>query len=306
MSGAALVGGYAADLAFGDPRRLHPVAGFGQVAMAAERAAYAPSRGRGAVFTGVLVVGAAVAAELGARLAARARLGRSAALAVVTWAALGGRSLVAEARGVADRLDAGDLQGARAALPSLCGRDPAALDATGLSRATVESVAENTADAVVGALLWGAIGGPGGVAAYRAANTLDAMIGHRNDRYESFGWAAAKLDDALNWPAARAAAAVTALCSPLVGGSPRDTLRTVRSYGADHPSPNAGRIEAAFAGALGVRLGGPLAYEGRVEVRPTLGVGRAPDIEDVRRACRLSLAVGALAALLAALARRLG
>ena len=306
MSGAALVGGYAADLAFGDPRRLHPVAGFGQVAMAAERAAYAPSRGRGAVFTGVLVVGAAVAAELGARLAARARLGRSAALAVVTWAALGGRSLVAEARGVADRLDAGDLQGARAALPSLCGRDPAALDATGLSRATVESVAENTADAVVGALLWGAIGGPGGVAAYRAANTLDAMIGHRNDRYESFGWAAAKLDDALNWPAARAAAAVTALCSPLVGGSPRDTLRTVRSYGADHPSPNAGRIEAAFAGALGVRLGGPLAYEGRVEVRPTLGVDRAPDIEDVRRACRLSLAVGALAALLAALARRLG
>ena len=306
MSGAALVGGYVADLAFGDPRRLHPVAGFGQVAMAAERAAYAPSRGRGAVFTGVLVVGAAVAAELGARLAARARLGRPAALAVVTWAALGGRSLVAEARGVADRLDAGDLQGARTALPSLCGRDPVDLDATGLSRATVESVAENTADAVVGALLWGAIGGPGGVAAYRAANTLDAMIGHRNDRYESFGWAAAKLDDALNWPAARAAAAVTALCSPLVGGSPRDTLRTVRSYGADHPSPNAGRIEAAFAGALGVRLGGPLAYEGRVEVRPTLGVGRAPDIEDVRRACRLSLAVGALAALLAALARRLG
>jgi adenosylcobinamide-phosphate synthase len=306
MSGAALVGGYAADLAFGDPRHLHPVAGFGQVAMAAERAAYAPSRARGAVFTGVLVLGSVVAAELGARLAARARLGRSAALAVVTWAALGGRSLVAEARGVADRLDAGDLQGARTALPSLCGRDPADLDATGLSRATVESVAENTADAVVGALLWGAIGGPGGVAAYRAANTLDAMIGHRNDRYESFGWAAAKLDDALNWPAARAAAAVTALCSPLVGGSPRDTLRTVRSYGADHPSPNAGRIEAAFAGALGVRLGGPLAYEGRVEVRPTLGVGRAPDIEDVRRACRLSLAVGALAALLAALARRLG
>jgi adenosylcobinamide-phosphate synthase len=305
MSGAALMAGYAADLAFGDPRRLHPVAGFGRVAMAAERAAYAPTRARGSAFAGVLVVGAALVAELGARLAARARVGRGAALVAVTWAALGGRSLAAEARGLAARLDAGDLDRARAALPSLCGRDPAGLDAGGLSRAAVESVAENTADAVVGALFWGAVAGPGGVAAYRAANTLDAMIGHRNERYESFGWAAAKLDDALGWPAARATAALAALCAPLVGGSPGDTWATVRACGAAHPSPNAGQVEAAFAGALGVRLGGPLAYDGRVEVRPTLGTGRAPGTDDVRRACRLSLAVGALAAGLAALARRL-
>ena len=299
------MGGYAADLAFGDPRRLHPVAGFGRVALAAERAAYAPSRARGAAFAGVLVAGAAVAVEVGARLAGRTRVGRGAALAGVTWAALGGRSLVFEARSLAAHVDAGDLDTARMALPSLCGRDAAALDAAGLSRATVESVAENTADAVIGALFWAAIAGPGGVAGYRAANTLDAMIGHRSERYESFGWAAARLDDVLNWPVARAAAILTALCSPLVGGSPRDTWRAIPTYGAAHPSPNAGRIEAAFAGALGVRLGGPLAYDGRVEVRPALGAGRAPDTDDVRRAARLSLAVGALAAALAAVARRL-
>jgi adenosylcobinamide-phosphate synthase len=305
VSGAALLTGYAADLAFGDPQRLHPVAGFGQAALAAERAAYAPSRRRGVAFAGALVVGVGVGAELVARLAGRARVGRSAVLAGATWAALGGRSLVSEARGLAARLDAGDLAGARRALPSLCGRDPASLDPAGLSRATVESVAENTADAVVGALFWGAVAGPGGIAAYRAANTLDAMIGHRSERYESFGWAAARLDDALSWPAARAAALLTALCSPLVGGSPRATWRTVRAHGGDHPSPNAGRIEAAFAGALDVRLGGPLAYDGRGEVRPELGTGRPPDTEDVRRASRLSLAVGALAAIVAAVARRL-
>jgi adenosylcobinamide-phosphate synthase len=300
VSGLALASGFAADLLVGDPRRGHPVAGFGRLALALERATHAPSRTRGAAFAAALVGGAALAAELAARAADRlaGRRGRLAVLALVTWAALGGRSLARAGFAIAACLEARDLDGARAALPSLCGRDAAALDAAGVCRAAVESVAENTSDAVVGALLWGAVGGPAGVAAYRAANTLDAMVGHRSERYADFGWAAARLDDLMGWPAARAGAALTVLCAPLAGGSPRAAWRVLRRDGGAHPSPNAGRMEAAFAGALGVRLGGPLAYDGRVEERPLLGAeGDAPAAADLRRAARLSLAVGAAAAL---------
>jgi adenosylcobinamide-phosphate synthase len=291
MSAAALAGGWIADAVLGDPRRGHPVAGFGHTARALERLAYAPSRGRGAIFAGVLVAGAALAGELLARVA-----GRRVALVVATWAALGGRSLAREARGVAAHVERADVDTARAVLPSLCGRDPAGLDEAQLCRAAVESVAENTADAVVGALVWGALAGPAGVAAYRAANTLDAMVGHRSARYAEFGWAAARLDDALGWPGARATAALAVLCAPVAGGHPRDAWRTLRRDGARHPSPNAGRPEAAFAGALGVRLGGPLTYAGAAEQRPYLGDGPAPGPGDVERAVRLSLTVGAGAA----------
>jgi len=305
MSGVALAAGYAADAAFGDPRRFHPVAGFGRLAAALERVDYAPSRIRGTFHAAALVLAAALAAEGMARAAGRTRLGRGAVLAIVTWAALGGRSLAREAGRLAARLEADDLDGARAALPSLCGRDPERLDAAGLSRATVESVAENTADAVVGALFWAAVAGPAGVVGYRAANTLDAMVGHRSERYASFGWAAARLDDLAGWPAARSTVLLTAALAPLVGGSPREALATARRDGGAHPSPNAGRVEAAFAGALGLRVGGPLAYGGRVEDRPALGAGRAPVPADIARAVRLSLAVGVAAAALAAGARAL-
>jgi adenosylcobinamide-phosphate synthase len=301
MSGVALACGYAADVALGDPRRWHPVAGFGQLALAAEGAGYAPSRLRGAGFALALVAGAALCAEAAARVADRTRLGRAPAVAAITWAALGGRSLAAQARQLAAQLDRGDVRGARARLPSLCGRDAAELEAPELCRAAVESVAENTSDAVVGALLWGAVAGPAGVAGYRAANTLDAMVGHHSARYEAFGWAAARLDDILNLPAARLSAGLTALCAPVVGGSPTTVWRVVRRDGGAHPSPNAGRVEAAFAGALGVQLGGPLAYGGHTTVRPPLGNGEAPTTQDVHRAARLSLAVGAAAATTCAL-----
>jgi adenosylcobinamide-phosphate synthase len=296
MSGLALLGGYGADLAFGDPARHHPVAGFGRLAAALERAVYAPSRTRGALFAGALIAGAAVAGHA---------LGRRHPMmfAALAWTALGGRSLVREARHVARLLDAGDLPGARAALPALAGRDPHDLEAGEVCRAVVESVAENTGDAVVGALLWGAVAGPAGVAAYRAANTLDAMIGHRSARYERFGWAAARLDDALSWPVARAAAVLAVVCAPVAGGSPRSAWTVLSRDGGAHPSPNAGRLEAAFAGALGVTLGGPLRYTGRLEQRPRLGVGPAPSTATVARAARLSLAVGAGAAVLSALLR---
>lgn len=305
MSGLALAGGWVADLVLGDPARRHPVAGFGQLAARVEQAVYAPSRARGTAYAAGLVGGAGLAGASLARLGERlgGRCGRALVLAAVTWAALGGRSLTRVAARLADDVQRGDLDAARTALPSLCGRDPQTLDADGLARAALESVAENTSDAVVGALLWGAVAGPAGVAAYRAANTLDAMVGHRNDRYEDFGWAAARLDDVLGWPSARLAAGLAALCAPLVGGATDTTLEVVLRDGGRHPSPNAGRVEAAFAGALGVCLGGPLAYGGHAEIRPALGDGRAPAAADVHRATRLSLAVGATAALTCAALR---
>jgi adenosylcobinamide-phosphate synthase len=192
---------------------------------------------------------------------------------------------------MADLLDAGDLEGARALLPSLCGRDPAALDAAGLARAACESVAENTSDAQVAPLFWAAVAGMPGVLGYRAVNTLDAMIGNRSQRYARFGWAAARLDDVANYVPARLTGALVLACAPLAGGSPVRAARAWRRDAARHPSPNAGVAEASFAGALGVRLGGPTQYRHQLEIRPTLGDGPAPGASDLRRVVRLSRSV---------------
>lgn len=303
LAGAALLAGYAADAAVGDPARWHPVAGFGRTALALERIAYAPSRLRGTAVVATLVAIPALAAELVARMASRRGFPRELVLSALIWVTLGGRSLRREALNVSDLVARGELDEARVALRALCGRDAAKLDGDGLCRAALESVAENTGDAVVGALLWGALAGPAGVVAYRATNTLDAMFGHRSERYLQFGWAAAKLDDVMSWPAARMTAVLACMTAPLVGGSPRAAAATARRDGGAHPSPNSGRAEAAFAGALGVTLGGPLAYNGSVESRPQLGDGKAPTVEDVHRAARLSLAVGVTAAVLCAIVR---
>jgi adenosylcobinamide-phosphate synthase len=197
-------------------------------------------------------------------------------------------------------LEAGDVEAARERLPHLCGRDPGALGPKELTRATVESIAENTSDAAVAPLLWGAVLGVPGLLGYRAVNTLDAMVGHRSPRYANFGWAAARTDDVANWVPARVTGLLTVACAPLVGGSPREAYRILRRDGGRHPSPNAGRCEAAFAGALGVRLGGVNVYGARVEHRPELGDGRAPEPADIRRAVRLSRAVTLASAALAA------
>jgi adenosylcobinamide-phosphate synthase len=219
------------------------------------------------------------------------------------WAVTGARSLHFEAERVRFSLRRRDLAAARAALPSLCGRDPAKLDAASMARAVVESVAENTSDAVVAPLLWGAVAGIPGLVAYRAVNTLDAMVGHRSARYLRFGWASARLDDVANWVPARVTAVLTAACAPLVTGtSPLSVLNVVRRDGGRHPSPNAGRCEAAFAAALGVRLGGTNIYGGVTETRPDLGEGHAPEPEDIRRAIVLSRAVTVAATALAVLA----
>jgi adenosylcobinamide-phosphate synthase len=208
-----------------------------------------------------------------------------------------------EAGAMHDLLQAGDLEAARARLAHLCGRDPEGMDERALVRATVESVAENTSDAVVAPLFWGAIGGVPGLAAYRAVNTLDAMVGHRSERHLRFGWAAARADDVANLVPARITAGLAVLLAPLVGGRREAALRAWRRDGRKHPSPNAGPVEAAFAGALGRTLGGRLAYGGRVEDRPLLGNGPAPDLADIPRAARLSAAVSVAAAGLAVVVR---
>ncbi len=296
-----LLGGWVLDQLLGDPVRFHPVAGLGKVASALERRLWRRSRIAGGVLVALIILPLAALTELAARLAfARPWLGMI-LTAALTWAALGGRGLARAGKRMAFLLQEGDLEAARSLAPSLVGRDPKGLGREELARAAVESVAENTADAVLGALLWGALMGPVGVAVYRAANTLDAMFGHPDARYEKFGTAAARLDDLLTWPASRLGALLAVLLSPLVGGEPGKALAILARDGGKHPSPNAGRMEAAFAGALGVRLGGLNRYGERVEFRPHLGEGPLPGPREVALAVRLSQAVGAAGVFLSAL-----
>ncbi|MGY1846639.1 MULTISPECIES: cobalamin biosynthesis protein [unclassified Blastococcus] len=297
--------GALADLALADPRRGHPVAGFGRAAAALERRVWRDSRAAGAGHWAVLVGGATALGVAADRVTRSRPALRTAATAAATWTVLGGTSLARVAGRMHVALAADDLPTARATLPGLAGRDPSGLAAAELARATVESVAENTSDAAVAPLFWGAVAGLPGLLGYRAVNTLDAMVGHRSARYGRFGWAAARADDVANWAPARLTAALTVGCAPLVGGSAAGALRVWRRDGAAHPSPNSGRCEASLAGALGLRLGGRNVYGSRVEDRPALGDGRPPGTADISRAVTLSRAVWTAAAVAAVLARRL-
>ena len=292
-----LIAGYALDQALGDPRRWHPVAGFGRVAGSLERRLYADSVGRGSVHVAILVGGTVA---LGA---VSERKGPFVGTMLATWAVLGGRSLDREAAAIGSLLDGGNLPDARRRLTHLVGRDPSSLTADEVARAVVESVAENTSDAVVAPLFWGAVAGIPGLLGYRAINTLDAMVGHRSSRYERFGKPAARLDDVANLIPARIAAALAAIAGPDRGGA----VRAWRDDAAGHPSPNAGPVESAFAGALGLRLGGTNVYGDRIEHRPVMGHGRPVAPGDIGPARRLASRVGrgaALAAAVIALLRR--
>ncbi|WP_082502007.1 cobalamin biosynthesis protein [Williamsia sp. Leaf354] len=294
-----LVAGLGADLVFADPRRGHPVAGMGTLAGRLERVLYRDNRWAGVVFVGGCLVSVLAIAEPLRRVRGP---GAAAATAAATWTVLGGTGLTRVATAVADALDADDDQAARALIPSLCGRDPESLDRAGMIRATVESVAENTSDATVAPLVWGAVGGVRGLIAYRMINTLDAMVGHRTPRYERFGWAAARLDDVANLVPARLAGVIVIA----IGGRPADAAAAWRRDARAHPSPNAGVVESSFAGALGIGLGGTTVYRHRVEERPRLGDGPAPDVADLRRAITLSRRVQLVSAVLAAAASILG
>ncbi len=292
--------GTALDLALADPARWHPVAGFGRFAAALEQRCYSDTRTAGLLHW-LVAVGAAVGLGVVVQRGARSHpVVETVAVATATWAVLGGTSLGREASALAASLQADDLEAARARMPHLCGRDPASLDAPGMARAGCESVAENTSDAAVGPLLWGAVAGVPGLLGYRAVNTLDAMVGYRSPRYLRFGWSAARTDDIVNLAPARVTAALTVALAPLLGGSPLASARAWRRDAGAHPSPNAGPVEAAAAGALGIRLGGTTVYPHGVERRPTLGSGEPPTTADLHRMTRLSRLITLASAALAA------
>lgn len=192
--------------------------------------------------------------------------------AILTWPLVAARSMHDHVDAVARPLLAGDLPAARQAVSMIVGRDPSQLDAAGIARAATESLAENTSDGIVAPLFWGAIFGLPGIAAYKAINTLDSMIGHRTPRHEAFGWAAARIDDVANLIPAR----LTGLLFAVVSVRPRIALATMWRDAGQHRSPNAGWPEAAMAGALGIRLSGPRIYEGQLSPEPWLN-GEAPD-----------------------------
>lgn len=218
---------------------------------------------------------------------------------VLAWPLVAVRSLRDHVRAVALPLADGDLPAARAAVSMIVGRDPEQLGREGVARATLESLAENTSDAIVAPIFWGVIFGLPGIAAYKAINTLDSMIGHRTPRHNAFGWASARIDDLANLIPAR----LTGLLFALVSTRPRAALATMWRDAGRHRSPNAGWPEAALAGALEVRLSGPRAYHDHVADEPWLNEGAAdPQAADIARALRLfRFVVLALALLLAAL-----
>jgi adenosylcobinamide-phosphate synthase len=294
---AGLLLGMAADRRWGDPRRGHPVALFGTAATALERRLYADSRRRGAVYTAT-AVGACVAVGLVAERATSGRpLLHTLATAAATWTVLGGRSLEREALHVATFLDAGDLTGARHRLTYLVGRDTGTLSENEIARAVVESVAENTSDAVTAPLWWGAVAGLPGLLGYRAANTLDAMVGHKTERYLRFGWASARFDDLVNLPGSRFGGVMVLLTHP--EGAAR-ALTAWRRDARSHPSPNAGVIESCFAGVLGIQLGGVNRYGSGTESRALMGRGPAPEPKDIGRAVAVATRTDTLAAVVAA------
>jgi len=187
-------------------------------------------------------------------------------VAALAWPALAQRSLFDHVRAVGERIDAEDLTGARDAVGMIVGRDTAALDEAGVARAAIESLAESFCDGVAAPLFWLLLLGLPGVWAYKAVNTADSLIGHREDRWRAFGWAAARTDDLANWIPAR----LSGLLLCFAGGS---GWRVLRRDARKHASPNAGWPEAAMAGALGLRLAGPIAYDGVMHDKSWIGDG---------------------------------
>lgn len=283
--------GLLADLALGDPPTpLHPVGWYGEAMTSVERLLY-----RDSVMVGALHAG------LGTTLAVVAASACPSTVAATALCAAG-RGLTRSAHAIASRLEMDDLAGARKLLPNLVGRDPSDLDKQEIVRAVVESVAENTVDAVVAPASWALLAGPRGAFAHRGINTMDAMIGHRDDRYSRYGRVAARLDDVAAWLPARITALLVAAVRPARVGP---ILRAVRTQAPAHPSPNAGVAEAAYAAALGVRLGGTNRYTGGIEERPTLGTGPLPCLHDISRATAITRDV-TLAFVALLLAPRLG
>ncbi|MBD3897610.1 cobalamin biosynthesis protein CobD [Halomonas sp. ML-15] len=279
-----LLAALALDLIAGDPRRLpHPVVGIGKLISTLEarmnHGAPLSRRRRGALMTlGVVGATYAVAWGLLALLGGvHPWLGGLAELWLL-WSCLAIKGLADAGRAVALPLAAGDLVAARRALGMIVGRDTDQLSESEIARGAVETVAENTVDGITAPLFWALIGGAPLALAYKAVNTLDSMVGYRNERYGDFGWASARLDDLANWPAARLTAVAIWLSSWWLPGAwrRRGAWAATRRDAPRHPSPNAGWPEAMVANLLGVQLGGVNVYAGEVSHRATLGSPHRP------------------------------
>jgi adenosylcobinamide-phosphate synthase len=271
-----LAAGVGLDLLLGEPRRWHPLVGFGRCAAALERWL---NRGRYRFARGVLAWTLAVAPPT----VLAAQWTHPLWHAVLLYACLGLRSLGEHNLPIAQALRGADLALARSLTARIVSRDTRQAGAADLAKASTESVLENGNDAVFGALFWFAVAGGPGVLAFRLANTLDAMWGYRTPRYLAFGRAAARIDDLLNFIPAR----LTAASYVLLSDDRRRAWRCWRTQAPGWPSPNAGPVMASGAGALGLALGGAATYEGVLEQRPPLGLGRAAAADDIDRAWQL-------------------
>lgn len=272
------------DRLLGEPRRGHPLAGYGRVVQAVEARAWVDA-GRPAFWRGVaaaLVLTVAPVAVLVWVLAGLPLWAAALVECVCLYLCLGWRSLDEHAGAVARPLRAGELGAAREAAGRMVSRDTGALDEAGVARAATESVLENGNDAVFGTIFWFCLGGAPAAVFYRLANTLDAQWGYRNTRYRDFGRFAARLDDVLNYIPARLCALAYSLC-----GHTRAALACWRAQARRCASPNAGPVMAAGAGALGVQLGGPAVYHGELRDNPALGCGAPADAGSIDAARRL-------------------
>lgn len=292
------------DLAFGDPRNaIHPVAWLGVVIKRLERALrVSPAlSGRlgGVLLAGGTALGTAAAALGLSVLAWRVSTAFGVVVdALLIWLALAARSLAMEGRAVARSILASELPEARERLARIVARDTSVMDEAGASKAAIESLGENVVDGVVAPLMWAALLGPAGAWLHKAASTLDSMVGYRTEKYVRFGTASARLDDVLAWLPARIALGLIAIAAAVTRCDARGSLRVGLRDRLKHDSPNSAHGEAAFAGALGVRLGGDATYHGEVVHRPVIGDADAQttDADSLLAAARLVMVTCAVAA----------
>ena len=289
MSGFELLVAFGLDLWLGDPRRLpHPVVAIGRLVNLLEGTLYDSGLSRRMAGV-VLLCGVLLATGLAATALLKAADGLHSWLGslVTVWLAftcIAVRELHCQTALVIDALEEGDLVSARGHLGMIVGRDTAQLDADGILRACVETMAENTADGIVAPLFYLAVGGPVGGLLYKAVNTMDSMIGYRNERYREFGWAAARFDDLLNWIPARLTGLLMVMASFPLNLNGWQAWRIMWRDARNHVSPNAGYPEAAAAGALGVQLGGASQYFGKEMLKATLGdAGRTLNVALFRK-----------------------
>ena len=300
------------DLSFGDPAWLpHPVKLIGRAIAAGDQYLH-PYNRRGDLIRGGLLVIAVIAAAslctwviITAGQMLSSNLGASMAI-LIAWTAISARGLDDAAREVEHHLRAGDEGRARYAIRALAGRDPETLDSSGLIRATIESVAENSSDGIIAPLLFLFVAGPVGSIAYKSVNTLDSMIGYKSTRYLYFGRLAARLDDLVNLVPSRLTAISIGLAAAIVTGRARNSISTILVDGHKHESPNAGYPEAAMAGALGVELGGDAFYAGELVRHPRLGRAELPLGLDALHSARKIMWIASAIALLVMLLLRAG